>query len=112
VEPVSSLFALITFSWVWPIMWKGYWEPLDMKDVWDLREDDHAFHVLKKFRTSQILPPNPGASHGSMLSVSLYPTCLIRFSMGKLCSLAGVFAFVCALLSLVKYTQRHYVERR
>lgn len=51
VEPVSSLFAVITFSWVWPIMWKGYWQPLEMRDVWDLREDDHAFFILRKFRT-------------------------------------------------------------
>ncbi|ANB15699.1 bile acid-transporting ATPase YBT1 [Sugiyamaella lignohabitans] len=32
------------------MIWKGYWTPLEMSDVWELREDDHAYHVLKKFR--------------------------------------------------------------
>lgn len=50
-EPVSSLFQLVSFSWLDPLVWKGYWEPLNMEDIWDLREDDRAVHVLKKFRS-------------------------------------------------------------
>jgi ABC-type multidrug transport system fused ATPase/permease subunit len=48
-EPVSSLYQLLSFSWVQPMIWQGYKVPLDMEDVWELREDDHAFHVLNKF---------------------------------------------------------------
>ncbi|CAN6616690.1 ATP-dependent bile acid permease [Trichomonascus vanleenenianus] len=49
-ERTSSLFSLITFSFINPLIWKGYWESLNLRDVWDLREDDHAPRVLRHFR--------------------------------------------------------------
>lgn len=49
-EPKSSLFSLISFSWINPLIWEGYWRPLNTEDIWDLREDDHAYQVLKQFR--------------------------------------------------------------
>uniref|UniRef100_A0A060SZS5 ARAD1C02970p n=1 Tax=Blastobotrys adeninivorans TaxID=409370 RepID=A0A060SZS5_BLAAD len=49
-EPVASLFQLVTFSFVDPLIWKGYWNALRMNDVWELREDDHAYHILRGFR--------------------------------------------------------------
>lgn len=51
VEPISSLFGLLTYSWIDPLIWKGYWQYLDIKDIWELREDDHAYQVLEAFRT-------------------------------------------------------------
>ena len=55
IEPVSSLFEMITFSWIQPVIWYAFWNPLEQSDVWDLRDTDHSFHILKKFRQ---LPKN------------------------------------------------------
>lgn len=61
-EPVSSLFSLISFSWIDPLIWKGYWRPLETEDIWDVREDDHAYQVLKKFRTLERVKHNKPVS--------------------------------------------------
>lgn len=50
VEPISSLFSLVTYSWIDPMVWKGYFYGLNIKDVWELREDDHTASVLREFR--------------------------------------------------------------
>jgi ABC-type multidrug transport system fused ATPase/permease subunit len=50
VEPIASLFSLVTYSWIDPMVWKGYFYGLNTKDVWELREDDHTASVLRDFR--------------------------------------------------------------
>lgn len=52
-EPLASLFSLMAFSWVDPIVWNGYWKALDINDVWDLRVDDFAVNVLAAFRQTK-----------------------------------------------------------
>ena len=49
-EPLASLLSLATFSWVDPVVWHGYWNVFEMKDVWNLREDDHAVNLLSNYR--------------------------------------------------------------
>ena len=56
-EPLASLFSLVTFSWIDPIVWKGYWQTLEFKDVWALREDDVAVVVLSTYRQTKYHPP-------------------------------------------------------
>lgn len=51
LEPISSIFSLITFSWIDPIIWKGYFHPLTAKDIWELRTDDHSAFVIQAFRS-------------------------------------------------------------
>ncbi|ODQ79563.1 hypothetical protein BABINDRAFT_37368 [Babjeviella inositovora NRRL Y-12698] len=48
-ENVSSIFSLSTYSWVDSMISKAYKEPLVKNDVWGLREDDYAAHILKSF---------------------------------------------------------------
>lgn len=50
VEPITSLFSQVTYSWIDPMIWKGYFYGLNTNDVWELREDDHSSEVLKDFR--------------------------------------------------------------
>lgn len=50
VEPIASLFSQVTYAWINPMVWKGYFYGLNTKDVWELREDDHTVSVLKDFR--------------------------------------------------------------
>lgn len=49
-EPISSLFAQMSYSWFDPIIWKGYFKDLKSFDIWELREDDHSYHVLYNYR--------------------------------------------------------------
>ncbi|SMR57118.1 unnamed protein product [Zymoseptoria tritici ST99CH_1E4] len=49
-EPLASVFALATFSWVDPIVWTGYKQTYEMKDVWNLMPKDKAAAILKDYR--------------------------------------------------------------
>ncbi|CAH2355283.1 ATP-dependent bile acid permease [[Candida] railenensis] len=52
-ENISSLFQFISYSWLDPMVWKAKKQPLTMKDIWGLREDDYALAILKSFETSK-----------------------------------------------------------
>ena len=52
-EPLASLFSSMTFSWVDPIVWKGYWKSFELEDVWALRADDVAVVVLSTYRQTK-----------------------------------------------------------
>jgi ABC-type multidrug transport system fused ATPase/permease subunit len=49
-EPLASVFALATFSWVDAIVWTGYKKTFEMKDVWNLMPKDKAAAILKDYR--------------------------------------------------------------
>ncbi|KAI1353946.1 multidrug resistance-associated protein [Xylaria sp. FL0043] len=52
-EPLASVFSLITFSWIDPILWQGYKEPLEMDKVWNLIPRDKAATVLAHYRQAK-----------------------------------------------------------
>ena len=49
-EPISSLLSQAIYSWIDPIIWKGYFQSLKSSDIWELRQDDHAYAVLDAYR--------------------------------------------------------------
>ncbi|KAH7553229.1 hypothetical protein BM1_08202 [Bipolaris maydis] len=49
-EPIASVFSLATFSWVDPIVWKGYKKTYELSDVWNLPSKDKAAAVIAKYR--------------------------------------------------------------
>ena len=49
-EPLASLFSHATFGWVDAIVWQGYWQTLEISDVWNLAAKDKAAAVLADFR--------------------------------------------------------------
>lgn len=49
-EPLASLLSLATFSWIDPMIWRGYKETLEMKSVWNLVPKDKAAAVLADYR--------------------------------------------------------------
>ena len=49
-EPLASLVSLATFSWADALMWKGYRNPLELKDVWNLIPKEKAANVTADFR--------------------------------------------------------------
>lgn len=49
-HPMASLLSLATFSWLDPLVWKGYRQPLELEDVWNLTPSQKAASVLADFR--------------------------------------------------------------
>lgn len=49
-ETVASVFSLATFSWVDPIVWKGYRKTYELADVWNLAPKDKAAAVISNYR--------------------------------------------------------------
>ncbi|KAL1981719.1 hypothetical protein VTN96DRAFT_2276 [Rasamsonia emersonii] len=49
-HPTASLLSLATFSWLDPLIFKGYRQTLELDDVWNLTVSQHAGAVLDDFR--------------------------------------------------------------
>jgi ABC-type multidrug transport system fused ATPase/permease subunit len=49
-QPYASILSLLSFSWVGPLIWKGYYQTLELDDVWNLTVSRHAGTVLNDFR--------------------------------------------------------------
>ncbi|KAK4945550.1 Transporter of the ATP-binding cassette (ABC) [Elasticomyces elasticus] len=49
-EPLASILSLATFTWVDPIVWRGYKKTLELTDVWNVTLADKAETVLAHFR--------------------------------------------------------------
>lgn len=49
-ELVASVFSLATWSWVDPIVWKGYKKTYELSDVWNLAPKDKASTVIMNYR--------------------------------------------------------------
>lgn len=58
-EPTASLLSLASFSWVDNLIWKGFQHPLELKDIWNLRNDDLAVEVLIAFRQTKYVTFTP-----------------------------------------------------
>ena len=52
-EPLASVFSLMTFAWIEPMLWQGFKEPLELKHVWNLLPRDKAAVVLADYRQVQ-----------------------------------------------------------
>ncbi|KKK27136.1 hypothetical protein ARAM_001306 [Aspergillus rambellii] len=52
-HPVASLLSLATFSWLDPLILKGYKQSLDLEDIWNLTASQKAATVLEDFRRRQ-----------------------------------------------------------
>lgn len=53
-ENIASLWSFSTYSWIDKMIWRARKSPLTMADIWGLREDDYALHVLKVFDSSKL----------------------------------------------------------
>ncbi|KAJ5618970.1 hypothetical protein N7510_002954 [Penicillium lagena] len=53
-HPMASLLSLATFSWLDPLVWKGYRQALELEDVWNLTASQKAATVLGEFRKRQM----------------------------------------------------------
>lgn len=53
-HPMASLLSLATFAWLDPLVLKGYRQPLELEDVWNLTPSQKAASVLSEFRQRQM----------------------------------------------------------
>ncbi|KAL4784201.1 hypothetical protein BJX76DRAFT_232079 [Aspergillus varians] len=56
-HPVASLLSLATFSWLDPLIFKGYRQSLELEDVWNLTASQKASTVLEDFRRRKYKGP-------------------------------------------------------
>lgn len=56
-HPLASLLSLATFSWLDPLILKGYRQALELEDVWNLTASQKASTVLEDFRRRQYKGP-------------------------------------------------------
>ncbi|KAJ5919924.1 hypothetical protein N7454_009759 [Penicillium verhagenii] len=53
-HPMASLLSLATFAWLDPLIMKGYRQPLELEDVWNLTPQQKAAAVVTDFRKRQM----------------------------------------------------------
>ncbi|KAK5627348.1 hypothetical protein RRF57_003063 [Xylaria bambusicola] len=105
-EPLASVFSLATFSWVDPILWQGYKEPLEMAKVWNLIPRDKAAVVLAHYR--QVKKTTSLALHlAKYFKGMLIAQCLWAV-------FAGFFAFAPTLLlrAILQYVETPHMAPR
>ncbi|KAJ5176909.1 ABC transporter 7 [Penicillium canariense] len=98
-HPTASLLSLATFAWLDPLIMKGYRQPLELEDVWNLTPSQKAAAVLTDFRKRQM--------KGSLAWK------LIRFFIGTILKqgawtiFANLFVFVPSLLlkAILEYVE-------
>ena len=89
-EPLASVFSLATFSWVDPIVWRGYRKTFEMTDVWNLMPRDKAAAIL--------------ADHRQVKKTSILAWHLLKYFKRELITqaswavISGVITFVPTLL--------------
>ncbi|OAG44265.1 hypothetical protein AYO21_01261 [Fonsecaea monophora] len=89
-EPLASVLSLATFTWVDPIVWKGFRKTLELTDVWNLALEDKAETVLAQFRQIR-------KTHSLAVQLLLHFKAPILIQ-GAWCMLASVFMFLPTLL--------------
>lgn len=52
-ENVSSILSFTTFTWLDKMVYRAYKSPLSKNDIWGLREDDYALHILRSFEQTK-----------------------------------------------------------
>ena len=48
-HPHSTFLSKITFWWLTPLLWRGYWEPLELQDLGNLHETDTSRAQYDRF---------------------------------------------------------------
>ncbi|KAJ5108547.1 hypothetical protein N7456_005222 [Penicillium angulare] len=97
--PMASLLSLATFAWLDPLVMKGYRQPLNLEDVWNLTPHQKAANVLNDYKRRQM--------KGSMAWK------LIRYFFGTIMKqgawtvFANLFVFVPSLLlkAILEYVE-------
>lgn len=98
-HPMASLLSLATFAWLDSLVLKGYREPLELEDVWNLTPSQKAATVLADFRKRQM--------KGSLAWKLLRYFATTILIQGAWTIFANLFVFVPSLLlmAILKYVE-------
>lgn len=98
-HPMASLLSLATFAWLDSLVLKGYRQPLELEDVWNLTPSQKAATVLADFRKRQM--------KGSLAWKLLRYFAATLLMQGAWTIFANLFVFVPSLLlmAILKYVE-------
>lgn len=98
-HPMASLLSLATFAWLDSLVLKGYRQPLELEDVWNLTPSQKAATVLADFRKRQM--------KGSLAWKLLRYFAATILIQGAWTIFANLFVFVPSLLlmAILKYVE-------
>lgn len=48
-HPHATFWSKLTFWWMTPLFWKGYWEPLELEDLGNMHESDTCRSQYDRF---------------------------------------------------------------
>ncbi|KAJ3327180.1 hypothetical protein HDU76_012272 [Blyttiomyces sp. JEL0837] len=103
-ETTSSIFSLLSFSWLTPLFQKGRRQPLTMDDLWQLRPEDSTEGACERFHQA-------GAVKGRSLLFRLFLTAWKPVCIQYFCSIVyavvsfSVPFFMNLLLNWLKYPE-------
>ncbi|KIX09516.1 uncharacterized protein Z518_00596 [Rhinocladiella mackenziei CBS 650.93] len=89
-EPLASVLSLASFTWVDPLVWRGFKKTLELADVWNVTLADKAETVLAQFRQIQ-------KTHSLAIRLLSHFKAELLIQ-GAWCMLASVFMFLPTLL--------------
>ncbi|KAJ5573698.1 uncharacterized protein N7459_008125 [Penicillium hispanicum] len=98
-HPMANLLSLATFAWLDPLVLKGYRQPLELEDVWNLTPPQKAASVLSDFRKKQM--------KGSLAWMLLRYFAGTILKQGAWTIFANLFVFVPSLLlkAILEYVE-------
>ena len=96
---MASLLALATFSWLDPLIFKGYRQTLELEDLWNLTMSQQASRVLEDFHRTE-----PKGSLTWRLARYFYGTVLLQ---GAWTIFSNLFTFLPTLLlkAILEYVE-------
>ncbi|KAJ6152874.1 hypothetical protein N7497_007193 [Penicillium chrysogenum] len=101
-EHGASIFSIISFQWMSPLMKVGYLRPLDLQDIWTVNPD-RAVDVLSG-RLDAALEKRTESGINRPLLWALYDTFRFEFLLGGICQL-----FSSLLLVFAPYLTRYLI---
>jgi hypothetical protein len=101
-EHGASIFSIISFQWMSPLMKVGYLRPLELQDIWTINPD-RAVDVLSG-RLDAALEKRTESGINRPLLWALYDTFRFEFLLGGICQL-----FSSLLLVFAPYLTRYLI---
>ncbi|VVT55606.1 uncharacterized protein SAPINGB_P004665 [Magnusiomyces paraingens] len=96
LEPISSIFSIISYSWIDSTIWIGYFRSLTAKDIWELKDDDHSVAVFDSWAVSTA--DSPASSSGGTTEKRSLIFSLVKY-FANLLIISNSWTFLYSLLS-------------
>lgn len=96
LEPISSIFSLVSYSWIDSTIWIGYFRALNARDIWELKLNDHSTIVFDSWSAATAHSP-ASSSKGVIGKYNLVWSLVKYFS--SILIISNSWTFLYSLLS-------------